>query len=153
MIRKYYEIMFSEDLVEGIQPVYTEFSFLCLKPNVLLIQRGNKYYISEMKNRALDFKDGSIRSITPNIYISFASNNVIKCKGLRYNGYKGKLEDGKETEIMELLDDNAGRYIASVKFDNQNDYKEFKKPSFFKDEIKSISDFERKGIVLQKGLK
>ena len=149
-MRRYYTVLGGEELVKGIKPVYTEINYLCLNPVVLLIQKGNSYYIGELAHRSFDFVNDDVRYIGANTYLQFAYNDIIKNKGLTYNGYFGALEDGKQVEIMELLEEDEGKFIAAIDFKDVKEYIEFKKPTFFVNEIKSAKDFKNNGIVLRK---
>ena len=150
-MKKFYYINCGEELIKGITPIYTEVNYLCLNPVVLLIQRAEKYYIAELKNKSFDFAN-EVAYIGPNTYIQFAYNDIIKRKGLSFNSYVGYTSEGKEFEIMQLLGEDKGKYVASVDFVDQNEYKGFIIPSYFGEEIKSVNDFRRQGIILRKSL-
>ena len=152
-MRKVYEVIGAAELIKSIKPVYTEVHYLCLKPRVVLVQSGNKYFIAEMNRRTLDYKEESIREIPPKIYASFYKDKVIKSDGIKFNSYHGVLEDGRVVDIMELLENDEGKYFASVIFSDTIDYNNFKKPTFLGDEVRTVRDFQNRGIILQKGLK
>ena len=151
-MRRYYTVIGGEELIKGIKPIYTEINYLCLNPRVLLIQKGDSYYIGELEHRTFDFIKNDVSYIGASTYLQFAYNDIIKNKGITYNAYMGVLSDGRNVEIMQLLGEDEGKYIASIIFKDEKDYLEFNKPGFLDVEIKSVRDFKKNGIELRKAI-
>lgn len=152
-MKRYFVINGGDELVKYMTPIYTEISYLCMSPRVILVQKGSKFYTAEVKRTSFDFVPDTFKEISPEVYSALCDGNIIKANAVKYNSYTGSLESGKEVQILELLDENMGKFLVSVDFNNRAESNNFDVPTWFGEELRSISDCKYKGISLENKIK
>lgn len=133
--------------LKGKTPIYTEIAYVCENPRIALIQRGNKYYLGEIKGEFVDFDSEDLKEISSSIYT--ALGGVVKVNHVKYDSYLYSSKDGTTVTIKKYLDENEGRTIAEVSFSNPVDHATYDIPVWFGDEIKDKKDLKRAGFMLK----
>lgn len=133
--------------IKGLPSTFVEISYLCMKPAVLLVQKGDEYYIGEVDRRAYTFDLSCLKPIDSAIYAALA--DVVKANMIRCEVYQTNLSTGYQVRINRFLDENDNLSTVAVSFDTYSQSEEFEIPSWFGEELISKSDYIRAGFVLK----
>ena len=128
----------------NLDSTYMEVSYLCMNPMVVMIQKGNEFYLGEVKNNSLELGIEDLKHIEPNVYAALST--VVKATAVKLVIYELTLNNGTKVFLNKYEDD---KMIASVDFLSVEDATMFEIPDWFGKELQTQDDYVKAGFVLK----
>ena len=132
----------------GVKSTYMEVSYLCMSPAVVMVQKGNEFYLGETDNKdSFEFDVKDLKPITASIYGSLSL--AVKQTAVKLVIFEYMLDSGKVIELNKYEDMNDGKMVASVSFDSPEEAALFEIPAWFGKEITTKKEFRKAGFTLK----